>query len=74
MAILVLDGWAGRERIPCEVIGETPKRYRIKLQQDALLPSRRHCKAGDVVLVPKYAVSLDSKQGGATSGDTSANR
>ena len=62
MAILVLDGWAGRERIPCEVIGETPKRYRIKLQQDALLPSRRHCKAGDVVLVPKYALRLDSKE------------
>jgi hypothetical protein len=62
MAALVLDGWAGRQRIPCEVIGETPKRYRIKLLQDALLPSRRQCKAGDVVLVPRYAVKLESKQ------------
>lgn len=62
MAKLIMDDWAGRHAISCEVIGETPKRYRIKLQQDALLPSRRHCKAGDVVLVPKYAVRLDSKE------------
>jgi hypothetical protein len=62
VAILVLDGWAGRQRIPCEVIGETPKRYRIKLLQDAQLPSRRSCKAGDVVLVPKYSVRLHGKQ------------
>ena len=63
MAILVLDGWAGRERIPCEVIGETPKRYRIKLLADAQLPSRRSCWAGDVVLVPKYAVKIESNLG-----------
>ena len=62
MAKLLMDDWAGRHSVECEVIGETPKRYRIKLQQDALLPSRRHCKAGDVVLVPKYAVRLDSKE------------
>ena len=71
MAKLLMDDWAGRHSVECEVIGETPKRYRIKLQQDALLPSRRHCKAGDVMLVPKHAVRLDSKQSGATSGDTS---
>lgn len=55
-AYLVLDSWAGRERIPVEIVGETPKRYRIKLLADALLPSRRHCKAGDIVLVPHFAV------------------
>ena len=63
MAVLVLDGWAGRERIPCEVVGETPKRYRIKLQRDALLPGRRRCQAGDVVFVPKYAVKMETVSG-----------
>ena len=62
MAKLMMDDWAGRHSIECEVIGETPKRYRIKLLEDAQLPSRRSCKAGDVVLVPKYALRLDSKE------------
>jgi hypothetical protein len=74
VAKLLMDDWAGRHSVECEVIGETPKRYRIKLLADAQLPSRRSCKAGDVVLVPKYAVRLDSKQSGATSGNTSENR
>ena len=59
-AYLVLDSWAGRERIPVEIVGETPKKYRVKLLADALLPSRRHCSAGDVVLVPRSAVRQDT--------------
>ena len=55
-AKLRLDSWAGREYVPVMIVGETPKRYRIRLLRDALLPSRRQCKAGDVVSVPKYAV------------------
>jgi hypothetical protein len=47
MGKLVLDGWAGRERIPVEIVGETPKRYRVRLLAAAL------------VLVPRYAVRLD---------------
>lgn len=64
-AYLVLDSWAGRERIPVEVVGETPKRYRVRLLADALLPSRRHVKAGETVLVPRYAVKQDGDQGQA---------
>ena len=64
-AYLVLDSWAGRERIPVEIVGETPKRYRVRLLADALLPSRRHCAAGDVVLVPRYAVRVDGDQAAA---------
>ena len=51
-AVLVLDSWAGRERIPCEVVGETPKRLRIKLLEPCRLPlvaTLPH--AGDGVLV-----------------------
>jgi hypothetical protein len=53
---LRLDGWAGRERIPVEIVGETPKRYRVKLLEAARLPGNRPHDAGDVVLVPRYAV------------------
>lgn len=64
-AALLLDGWAGRERHKVEVIGETPKRYRVRLLADTRLPSNRQHKAGDVVLVPKYAVVFDDTEAGA---------
>ncbi len=56
---LRLDGWAGRENVPVEVVGETRTKYRVRLLRDANLPSRRQCKAGDVVAVPKYAVKRE---------------
>ena len=56
---LHLDGWAGRLRIPVQVIGETRTKYRVRLGSDAMLPGRRHCEAGDEVLVPKYAVTIE---------------
>ena len=60
-AVIMLDSWAGRERIPCEVLSETPKYYRCQLQAAALMPSKRRCEAGDVVLVPKYAVKIEQE-------------
>lgn len=57
-AVLRMDSWAGRETVRCTVVGETPKRYRIRLEQDARLPGNRQYKKGDVVLVPKYAVKM----------------
>jgi hypothetical protein len=55
----VLDAGAGQERIPVELVAETPKRYRVRLMQDTRLSRRRIRKAGDIVLVPKHAVSRD---------------
>ena len=60
-AVLVLDGWAGRERHPVEILKETPKRYKIKLLSDCTLPGARRKQAGDVVYVPKYAVRQESE-------------
>ena len=57
--VLVLDSWAGRERIPVRVVGETRTRYRIELLQAARLPNQRQYEIGAVVLVPKYAVRKD---------------
>ncbi|NLE94386.1 MAG: hypothetical protein GX600_01705 [Dehalococcoidia bacterium] len=57
MPTLEIDGWAGRTSAPVEVVGETPKRYRVRLLQDTRLPGRyRRGAKGDVVLVPRYAV------------------
>jgi len=58
-AFLFLDSWAGRQRVACEILAETPKKYRVKLLADALLPGGRHRAAGDVVLVPRYAVRVE---------------
>lgn len=54
---LMMDGYAGREYVPVEIVRETPKRYVIKLLEDTQLPGRnRRGKAGQEVYVPKYAV------------------
>jgi hypothetical protein len=55
-AVVVTDDWAGINRIPCEIMGETKARYRVRFLQDARIPPRRSVKAGEVVLVPKHAV------------------
>ena len=54
----MLDTWAGRLLIPDEVIGETPRRFRVRLLKAANLPGRpwRHFEAGAEALVPKYAI------------------
>jgi len=63
MATLEMDGWAGRTRHPVEVIGETPTRYRVRLLEDMRLPGRwRYGKAGDIILVPKYAIRLTAEK------------
>lgn len=54
-----LDGWAGRTKQPVEVIGETPKRYRVKAIGKVHLAGRcRVLLDGETALVPKYAISF----------------
>ncbi len=55
---IALDTWAGRRYYAVEVIGETPKKTRIRvLAPDGItLPNRRYVAYGDEVLVPKHAV------------------
>ena len=57
-ATLCLNSWAGRVEHPVQVLKETPKRYKVKLLEDTLLPSGRK-REGDTVYVPKYAVRLE---------------
>lgn len=57
MTTLEIDGWAGRISYAVEVVGETPKRYKVRLLEDARLPGRnRRGAKGDIVTVPKPAV------------------
>ena len=58
-AWLCMDGWSGRSQTPVEIIGETPKRFRIKLLRKTRLPGRfRFGNVGDVILVPRTAIIL----------------
>jgi len=52
---LWLDSWAGRTSKRVTVIGETPKRYRIRTEEDIPL---KGWHTGDVRLVPKTAVTF----------------
>jgi hypothetical protein len=56
--VLALETWAGRVYVPVTVVGRTPRRVRVRLLVDAVLPSRRRGQAGDVILVPPRALRV----------------
>lgn len=55
---VVLDTWAGRRYYAVEVVGETPKKARIRVLTPGgvMLPGRRYVQCGEVVLVPKHGI------------------
>lgn len=56
-AVVCMDSYAGRVEKPCFVIGETPKRYRITVDQwTALPPGFSLLGPGHERLVPKRAI------------------
>lgn len=56
-AVLCLNGWEGRTETPVEIVGETPKRYRISASKRVKLAGQnRWLEIGQTALVPKYAV------------------
>ena len=56
-ATLCLESWAGTLRKRVEVIGETPRRYRVRIIDGYRMKGRREFRPGDVTLVPKWCVS-----------------
>jgi hypothetical protein len=58
-AWLHLDGWAGATKQAVMVVGETPKRYRIRaVDGEAVrLAGRRRISQAETALVPKHAVT-----------------
>lgn len=56
---IALDTWAGRRYYAIEVIGETPKKARVRILAPGgvMLPGRRYVNCNEIVLVPKHALS-----------------
>lgn len=60
-AYLCTDGWAGRNEQAVLVVGETPKKYRIKAVMRTRMPGRcRWLSAGELALVPKHAIRMSA--------------
>lgn len=56
-AVVCTDSYAGRQEHPCRVVGETPKRYRIEVDQPTALPPQFSLlMPGTPKLVPKRAI------------------
>jgi hypothetical protein len=61
---LQLDGWHGRSQQRIEIIGQTPKRVRIRaITKTRLAGRRRSLMPGETTLVPKYAVRTEAASG-----------
>lgn len=56
--LLCLDGWHGRSEDRVLIVGETPKRYRIRAIEWTRLAGRRSIEVGQEALVPKRAVKI----------------
>lgn len=56
-AVVCVNNWAGRQEFPIRVVGETPKRFRIAVDQPTPLPPRSLVlQPGETRLVPRTAV------------------
>jgi hypothetical protein len=62
--ILLIDSYAGRAEHKVWIVGETLKRYRVMPRFKGFKLRSRWVMCGDVVLVPKTAVRLDSVSNG----------
>ncbi len=59
--VVCKNTWAGRIESPCRVVGETPTRYRIEVDQNIVLP-RGVLRPGTSALVPKTAVRFTDQK------------
>lgn len=55
-AMVYVNSWAGLQGKPCRVVGETPKRYRIEVDEPTKLPGARMLVPGERRLVPKGSI------------------
>lgn len=63
-AFLCFNDWAGVRKVPVDVVGETPKRWRIQLPPRSetirLAGRNRYLAYGQTALVPKSAVRFET--------------
>jgi hypothetical protein len=52
------ETWAGRRCYACQVLAETPNKFRVKIlaADGVTLPRRRHVAYGQIVSVPEHAL------------------
>ena len=65
--LLMIQSWAGLLKYPVEIVGETPKKYRIKwILEESFVPPKSGTVRfkGDIFLVPKHAVKVKDIGGG----------
>jgi hypothetical protein len=56
---LVIGGWAGRRKIPVNIISETPDSFQIQALERVFLPGRGILKEGQSTLVSKRLVTVE---------------
>jgi hypothetical protein len=66
---LVAGGWSGRQKIPVNIIGETPDGIEIKVLESVFLPGGGELKDGKSTCVPKGSVMIE-RTGKLKTGDT----
>jgi hypothetical protein len=58
---LHLDGYSGRSSTRVEIVGETPKRYRVRAITQTRTAGRLvYLEPGQIALVPKQAITLEA--------------
>ncbi len=57
---LVIGGWSGRQKVPVQILGDTPDGFWIRPQERAMLPGRGFIKRGQRVHVPRSVIKLDT--------------
>jgi hypothetical protein len=60
-AELLIQSWAGLIRHEIEIVGQTPKKYRVKwIKDEPFIPPKSGTvrQKGDIFLVPKTAVRI----------------
>lgn len=57
---IVVESWADLRKIRCEIVGETKRRFKVKLFESAKLPNGKIGIEGDEVSVPKHAVRFSN--------------
>lgn len=63
--LLWLSGWFGISKQPVVVVGETPKKYRIRAIEQTKLGGRcRWLETGETTLVPKRAITFEMEKAG----------
>lgn len=59
-AVIRLNSWAGYQEVPCRVVGETPKRFRITVDRPTKLPGVI-LQPNTPHLVPKTAIKFTAE-------------